>query len=138
MLGLLGLNKQLDLQTLFIQAGRELAVALGWCGERRRLQLIFVLVLGTVMIGVLLTMLWKRRRFFGQNPWTLPGLGLLAAYVLLRTMGIDHVGEFPGLNLDDSPWLDGLELSGIICFVVAGGRATKTALQPHARELEAN
>ena len=133
MLLLLGLNKQLDLQTLFIQAGREIAVAAGWYGERRRLQMVFVLVLGTVMTSALLTLIWKRRRFFQQHPLTLPGSVLLVLYVLVRAGSLDHVDEAVGLHLDDSKWIAGMELSGILCFAVAGVRAAKTVPQQEER-----
>jgi hypothetical protein len=136
MLLLLGLNKQLDLQTLFIQVGREIAVVAGWYGERRMLQMVFVLVLGAVMISALLTLIWRRRRFFQQHPLTLPGAVLLVLYVLVRAGTFDHVDEAFGLNLDDSKWMDGMELSGVICFAMAGVRAAKTV--PQQSELEAD
>src|ERR1041385_1829152 len=41
----LGINKQLDLQTLLIQAGREVALAESWYQFRRPVQLVFVMIL---------------------------------------------------------------------------------------------
>ena len=41
----LGINKQLDLQTLLIDLGRQAALAGGWSGERRRVQLAVCAVL---------------------------------------------------------------------------------------------
>ncbi|HVZ33497.1 MAG TPA: hypothetical protein VG963_13790, partial [Polyangiaceae bacterium] len=40
---LLGINKQLDLQTLFTEIGRDLAHAQGWYETRRRYQVAFIL-----------------------------------------------------------------------------------------------
>lgn len=121
---LLGLNKQLDLQTLFIEVGREIAVATGWYGERRRVQLIFVLVLAVALIGALLTLIWKRRRFFLQHPLTLAGSGLLVLFVLLRAGSMDHVDEAMGIQLDNRRWIAAMELGGVLCFAVAAGRSS--------------
>lgn len=122
---LLGLNKQLDLQTLFIQMGREIAVAAGWYGERRRLQMVFMLVLGAVVLSALLALIWKRRQFFRQHPLSLLGSLLLVFYVLLRAAAIDHADEVAGLQLDDRRWMAGMELSGILLLAGAGVRAAK-------------
>ena len=130
---LLGLNKQLDLQTLFLQAGREIALAAGWYGERRRLQMVFVLVLGTVVLSSLLTLVWKQRRFFWQHPLTLPGSVLLVCYVLLRAAAIDPADEATELSLDHRRLMAGMELSGILCLALAAGRATKTVPQTGER-----
>ena len=59
---LLGINKQLDLQTLFTEVARQLAHAQGWYEERRRYQRIFIAGIG--LLGVLsaaLGALWLRR-----------------------------------------------------------------------------
>ena len=42
----LGVNKQLDLQTLFTQLARDLAMAQGWYEERRRYQVAFIIAIG--------------------------------------------------------------------------------------------
>lgn len=134
---LLGLNKQLDLQTLFLQIGREIAVAAGWYGERRQLQLVFVLVLGAVVISAMLTLIWKQRLFFRQHPLSLLGSLLLVFYVLLRAAAIDHADEAAGLRLDDRQWMAGMELSGILLLAVASVRAAKIP-RSQPRNLEAD
>ena len=50
---LLGLNKELDLQTVIIGVGRSAAMAEGWYGARRVVQLSFLmfLFLGTAVAG---------------------------------------------------------------------------------------
>lgn len=51
LLAALAVNKQLDLQSALTAAGRCLARAQGWYGERRLVQLGFIAVLGTVMLA---------------------------------------------------------------------------------------
>jgi hypothetical protein len=121
----LGLNKQLDLQTLLIEVGRQVVQATGWFKQRRMVQRVFALVLAALTGIMLLGVTWKQRRFFKRNPLLLPGIMLVAGYVLLRVAAIDHVDESAGLKLDDRPWLAALELSGLLCIVAAGLRATK-------------
>jgi uncharacterized membrane protein len=126
---LLGLNKQLDLQTLFLQTGREIALASGWYGERRCLRTVFVLALGVAVLVLSLTFIWKQRCFFRQHPLTLSGSGLLVFYVLLRAAAIDHVDEAAGLSFDHRRLLAGMELSGILCLAVAGFLAARIPRQ---------
>lgn len=119
---LLGLNKQLDLQTLMIELGRKLAIVEGWYPERRRIQLIFVFIL-TIGGGVgLLALAWKQKRFFIRHPSVLGGIALLLLYVLLRVISIEHVGESRGLQISDKAWwLVGIELCGIVCIGFSAG-----------------
>ena len=125
----LGMNKQLDLQTLLIEVGRQVAQATGWIEQRRLVQRVFALVLATLTGFILLGVTWKQRRFLRRNPLILPGIMLVGGYVLLRVVAIDHLDESAGLKLDDRPWLAALELSGLLCIVVAGLRAAKAGDQ---------
>jgi hypothetical protein len=123
----LGINKQLDLQTLLIEVGRQVAQANGWYGHRRMLQSVFTLLLVALTVTMLLGMIWKQRRFFKRNPLLLPGITLVGGYVLLRVVTIDHLDESAGLKLDDQAWLAALELIGLLCIATAGHRATKAS-----------
>jgi hypothetical protein len=116
----LGLNIQLDLQTLLIQAGRHVAIADGWYDERRTLQKIFFIVLAVVIPGAILMAGWKSRSFLKRHVLVLPGCILLAAFVLIRAATFDHVGGATG-NLSKSS-LTSIELLGIVCFIAASGR----------------
>jgi hypothetical protein len=48
MLFLLGVNKQLDLQTLLGDVGRSVSTAQGWYDKRRAVQAVFVLVFAII------------------------------------------------------------------------------------------
>jgi hypothetical protein len=121
----LGINKQLDLQTLLIDVGRLVAQATGWYEQRRLVQRVFALAMAGLAVVVWWWMAWKQRRFFRRNPLVLPGILLVGGYVFLRLVSIDHLDESAGLKLDDRPWLAALELGGILSIAAAGYRATK-------------
>lgn len=48
----LGVNKQLDLQTWLIEHARRAAFAEGWYDDRRRVQAVFVLAVAAAGLGV--------------------------------------------------------------------------------------
>jgi len=65
---LLGVNKQLDLQTAFIELGGQVAHGEGWYQQRRLAQIIFVLVLGAALAGILFIGFYQTtRRFFQKS-----------------------------------------------------------------------
>ncbi|MHC4470053.1 MAG: hypothetical protein ACYS99_03735 [Planctomycetota bacterium] len=122
---LLGVNKQLDLQSWLTQTGASLARAQGWYEQRRLVQAVFVAVLvavGTVVL--LLLVLWTRghRRRFAL---ALIGVTLLGCFIAIRASSFHRVDEMlgwrpAGLKLN---WI--LEIGGI-GLVAAGavwGRA---------------
>jgi hypothetical protein len=121
----LGINKQLDLQTLLIEVGRQVAQATGWFEQRRLVQRVFTLVLAALTGIMLLGLAWKQPCFFKRSPLLLSGIMLVAGYVLLRVATIDHVDTSAGLNLEDRWWLPAMELSGLLCMAAAGHRASK-------------
>ena len=122
---LLGVNKQLDLQTAFIQMGRLLARGEGWYPQRRLAQIIFVLALGAALAGMLFIVICRRRHFFKNHALTLLGSIFLAAFVFLRAAIFNHVDAEAGLGLGEGQWMDSLELAGVFCFIAASLRAAK-------------
>lgn len=112
LLFLLGVNKQLDLQTWFIETGRDLALSQGWYERRRIFQWAFVAVLLVAMVLSVLRVrerwadLWHQYRLVGA------GVCLLLVFVFLRAATFQHVDELVG-------------------FQIGGGRPTK-ALEPLA------
>ena len=125
----LGVNKQLDLQTAFIELGGQIALGEGWYQQRRLAQIIFVLVLGAAMAGTLFIAICKQRHFFKHHALTLIGGIFLAAFVFLRAAIFNHVDDDAGLGLGEGQWLDSLELTGVFCFIAAGLRAVKISPQ---------
>jgi cation transport ATPase len=87
---LLGLNKQLDLQTMFEANMKELALTHGWYAQRHLMQLAFI---GALAMG-LLTMLFLLRRFLAKswrnNKIVCFGLFLIAVFIVLRAAAFNH------------------------------------------------
>jgi hypothetical protein len=91
---LLGINKQLDLQTWFTQTLREAAHLQGWYDYRRPLQVLFIATLGFGMLAILL-----RVRRFLADAWRLYkvtwlGIALLCSFILIRAASFHHMDVF--------------------------------------------
>ena len=119
---LLGINKQLDLQTLFTQTMRAIFFRLDLYEQRRKFQVAFIgAIAGVAMLTVVgLTYVFWRvlRRAIGA----VIGLAVVVSFVVIRAASFHHVdlylksGPFP-LNVF-------LELGGVIVLAVAGYRAS--------------
>jgi hypothetical protein len=96
---LLGINKQLDLQSAFTEAARLLAVKQGWYAERRQAQLAFVAggaIMGLTLLAATMFLIWGAPR---ATHWALVGSASLVLFVLVRATSIHHVDAFLGRSL---------------------------------------
>ncbi len=118
----LGVNKQLDLQTLFTEVARDAAKAHGWYSGRRVVQLAFLV--GMTLFGGLLTVVtcFALRRVLGRIALVLLGLLSIGAYVLLRAATFSHFVAPNGPVARAPYWW--LELAGIALVTVAALRGT--------------
>lgn len=121
LLFLLGVNKQLDLQSLFTQLTRDLALAQGWYAERRRYQVAFVA--GLAGAGALAGALaaWRLRRILGRVAGPLLGATVLCVFVVVRAASFHHVDL--ALHGGPVPLNATLELGGILVIAAFAGRA---------------
>ena len=91
---LLGINKQLDLQTLFTQTIKDNALAHGWYAHRRPVQIIFIMSLGLsffialTSLQLFLTNSWQRHRL----AWL--SIMLLCTFILMRASSFHHFDIF--------------------------------------------
>jgi hypothetical protein len=116
---LLGINKQLDLQTLITVVGRELAKQQGWYEKRRTIQVWFiVLVAGTgfftlIFVGRVMHGMWQK------NWLALVGLVILVCFILIRAASFHKIDRMLSWNLEGLKinWI--LELGGITCVGIA-------------------
>jgi hypothetical protein len=117
---LLGINKQLDLQTWFTETARDLAIAQGWYEGRRPLQVAFIF--GVILGGAVFVVLVSRalstvlRRALGA----IVGLSFLAAFVAIRAASFHQVDVLLGMHPVRLNWV--LELGGIGVLAVAAYR----------------
>lgn len=109
----LAVNKQLDLQSLLTQVGRELAIEWNWYEQHRRLQRWFIAAVGgTALVAAAWMWLlvrggaWTCRLAFG-------GLVLTIGFVLIRAASFHHVDHLLGRRFAALPMNFVLELGGI-------------------------
>lgn len=116
---LLGLNKQLDLQTLLTLTGRKIALAQGWYEKRRIVQMAFIGVIA--VIGLLsFRWAWKALAECLRHNWlTLLGIVFVITFVLIRAASIHHIDHLLKINIAGLRinWI--LELGGI-GMIIAG------------------
>jgi hypothetical protein len=91
LLGVLGVNKQLDLQSLLTQIGEDMAHAQGWYKNRRMVQAAFIAAIsvGSVAVGGL-ALFWLRDRLAQLWP-AIVGVTLMLSFVVIRAASFHHV-----------------------------------------------
>jgi hypothetical protein len=116
---LLGINKQLDLQTAVTGMGRKLAVTYGWYASRRRLEAIFLagVALGGLAL-VRVVFLLARAEPRGIRA-VLTGAAFLVVFVVVRAASFHHVDELLHVDLAESP-VNGVLEVGSLCFIITG------------------
>jgi hypothetical protein len=96
---LLGLNKQLDLQSYVTHTMRELALAGGWYEQRRQAQALF---LGALAVAGVLALIWILRQLRGASAGArlaAAGLTCLALFVFGRAASFHHLDEALGAGV---------------------------------------
>lgn len=116
---LLGINKQLDLQTLLTGIGRLLARQEGWYRERRHVQIIFMVVLATSALLTIITLIARFRR---AGFWVLLAVGgavMLVFFILIRAISFHHVDALLRLRWAGAKLHEAIELAGIALIAFA-------------------
>ena len=141
-MALLGVNKQLDLQTWFTQWGRDLALEYGWYQRRRLVQGLFI---AWLILAGLLAQSWLRQWLKSLDVYARRagvGLVLLGAFVVIRATSFHHVDQMLGFTLASIRVNVILELTGIAVIVwAARGRlkapvVNATRLSPLGQPLQ--
>jgi hypothetical protein len=126
----LGINKQLDLQSLLAEIGRATALEEGWYEERRMVQAGFIgAVVGSAVVG-LLALWWLVRGHLRDFRLALGGMVVLVAFVVARASSFHHMDIFIrttvlGIEMN---WI--FELGGLVLVAVAAGRRLRQAGAP--------
>lgn len=110
---LLGINKQLDIQSLFTEIGRVIAKKQGWYNDRRRFQAVFVIIFFILSLISIALLWWILRKEWRKFLFPLTGLLLLVSFIVIRAASFHHVDRFlksgpSGVRMN---WI--LELGGI-------------------------
>jgi hypothetical protein len=122
---LMGINKQLDIQTLFTDVGRDMARAQGWYDRHRVVQGFFIV--GLIVAGLLAAMtlaltIGRKSRLWARV--SMLATCALGVFVLIRATSFHHVDEMLGLQLGGLRYNNILELGPLLLIALA---AWKTA-----------
>lgn len=88
---LLGINKQLDLQTWFTQTLKDSANAHGWYEKRRGFQMLFILFLGMSMCVTLLSIRLYLAQSWHQFKLAWIGIISLGTFVFMRAASFHYM-----------------------------------------------
>jgi hypothetical protein len=119
---LLGVNKQIDLQSLFTEVGAQIAKAQAWMDQRRIVQFWFIVPSGTTALVAFLSFAIIMRSLFRRFILAFTGLLFLFASIFLRAVSLHHFVEILGFTPSGAKIYFVLELPGIYLILVAGIR----------------
>jgi hypothetical protein len=116
----LGINKQLDLQTAFTEAGRILAHHQGWYENRQAVQKMFIAALGGAAAAGCIAIAVIAYQMPRSTRLALCGLVVLTAFVLIRAASFHRVDILLGMSTLGLKvnWI--LEIGGILLVLLAG------------------
>jgi len=126
----LGVNKQLDLQSLFTGVGRDIAQAQGWYDRRRAVQALFLALLAFGGLATLVVFFRLTPGLVRECRTALIGASFLLCFVLMRAASFHHVDQLLGIRLTGLKMNYLLELGGISCV---GLGALRCACRHRAR-----
>ena len=129
-LGLLGVNKQLDLQLLLLLAGKEIAKRQGWYESRTTVEAAFVAALVLLSLLCAAALVYAARRVGWQFWLAGCGLLLLDLFVLLRAA---YFQRFVSRSFGEHGFMLELVGAGLVALGAQQYRASRR-YQP-AREL---
>ena len=115
----LGINKQLDLQSLVIKLAREFTYQQGWYGRRGWIYIMVIIGLisaGSVTFLFSLRLLWHAT--FAVK-LALGGCVLLFGFVLLRISAFHHMHRIFGIPLHRDRLNGMIELGSILVIIIA-------------------
>lgn len=125
----LGINKQLDLQSLLTQTGRHIAHQFGWFAERRTIQAVFVAGLGLFAFSMLFVFAAVFRFSARAERLALVGAAATLGYVLIRASTIHHCDTFLSSPFIGKQVVWILEICGIgLVFFAALQRKSTTCI----------
>lgn len=116
---LLGINKQLDLQSALTEIGRILAYSEGWYSKRRSVQIAFIGFVTLLCILATIILLISTRHAPGSTWLALLGTVFVFGFVLIRASSFHHMDRFIGTRVLGFRWNWVLEMGGISLTLIA-------------------
>lgn len=124
---LLGLNKQLDIQSLLTAVGREIANSEGWYDQRRALQKYFVIAVGSLAITGSIAAVFILRNRSRHIRAASAGFVLLSAFICIRAASFHHIDRILNAGILGARFNWIIELGGIFLVAVNAFGATSAA-----------
>ena len=116
----LGINKQLDLQSLLTEIGRYMLRYWNWYEQRRLLQAAFVSVVAVVLLGAVVSLAKLAKGQAKPVQLSLLGTTVLFGFICVRAASFHHVDVLLALSISGMRSNHIFELSGI---AIVGGAA---------------
>ncbi len=134
-LALLGVNKQLDLQSWLTQSGRDLARAQGWMESRRAVQVLFLAGLSAVCLAASGGVLWWLRGVLARVRTSVIGFALLLGWVVARAASFHHLDLILGTRITGLPFNSLMELGPLALIAWSAWRFSRgtTSASPGGR-----
>jgi hypothetical protein len=123
----LGINKQLDVQSLVTQVGRDVIEGLDLYGQRRTFQAGFILAVAVVCAAALVAFLWAARHLLHRRWPALLGMLFILGFVVIRAASFHHVDAFLAARLGGMKWNWILEIGGVAAVGLAALRIASGA-----------
>jgi hypothetical protein len=117
----LGLNKQLDLQSALTELGRIVALTAGWYEQRRTVQVYFVVAVAILCMATTMALFFWNRNANSQVRLAIGGCTSVLGYDLIRAASFHHVDNFIDAHIFGFTWNWMLEMSGIVVVLLASG-----------------
>lgn len=133
LMGVLGVNKQLDLQSLFTVVARQMVVDQGMYADRHRLQILFIKAIGLAGLLTLALLLWLVRSHLRQLWLPMVGAVFIVVFVIVRASSFHDVDTFLSGELGGPRWNWVFELSGILLVGVGARRYARQATSVRRR-----
>ncbi len=116
----LGINKQLNLQTLMTEVGRQLANAQEWYDLRRIIQFSFIVGLFATLFTAFIWFVVSFRNLLRRFALAFCGLFFLLSYVIMKAAMFHHFDEVIQYDIQGIKMKWVLELAGIYMILGSG------------------
>jgi hypothetical protein len=118
----LGVNKQLDVQSVMTEIARNLAKEGGWYNGRRAVQQLAIGLIAVAAGGTALLLVVLLRNAATEAKIAALGLCLVLAFVLIRAASFHHVDLLLGRAVVGIRWNALLEIPGIVVISICAAR----------------
>lgn len=130
LLAALGVNKQLDLQSLLTEIGRVTAIESGWYENRRAVQVGFIGATLVTAAAAVAALWWFARGHLRDFRLALGGMVVLLGFVIVRATSFHDMDSLIRESVGGVTLNAMLELGGIGLVAVAAGRRLRQARAP--------